>query len=561
MAETEGLLVKLRSSGNRGFAAAKSLGEFEPILEVPRGTADAFGLASPDPAVWVRVDAGGDAWDRAHHMMARGFAADGNEVLAAEPDMAEQWPMWERETEAPCQRAGQSGKGGKAVGKPEGWHLRDEFSGLRSARGEVSAEDQAKVTVVHLDTGYDPQHVTCPRNIDAGRQRNFTREGKPDSAIDVTPTGGLLNSRGHGPGTIGILAGAEPAAPIGGYDDEIGGAPDVAVIPVRIANSVVRLSTGTVARGFGYAADCAADIVSMSMGGLASAAVADAVNLCYDKGIVMVTAAGNFVRKGRLSSPRSIVYPARMRRVLAATGVMADGNAYYGLAAGELQGCHGPDSKMDTALAGWTPNILWPELGCTDVIDHDGAGTSSSTAQVAAAAALWIANYRAKLAKYPEAWMKGEAVRQALMRSARKTTARLDKVEVREMLGAGALDARAALAAWPLAAGKLEKAPVASASWAWLRLLTGRGVGVAAAALAPRERMLELEILQIAGTEQVEPELRDIGSDPEAEDVSDKQRRRYLETVRDSGLASNSLRHAIDRALGVRTPSLRKVKT
>ena len=76
-------------------------------------------------------------------------------------------------------------------------------------------------------------------------------------------------------------------------NDYLGGAPLAQVVPVRIANSVVHLWTSTVAQGFDYARQINADVVSMSMGGLPSAAWADAVNAAYEAGIVLVCAAGN----------------------------------------------------------------------------------------------------------------------------------------------------------------------------------------------------------------------------------------------------------------------------
>lgn len=109
-------------------------------------------------------------------------------------------------------------------------------------------------------------------------------------------------------------------------------------------------------------------------------------------GIVMVTAAGN----NYPFTPVSIVYPGRFHRVIAACGVMADGTPYIreNVRAGKMAGNYGPDSKMDTALAAFTPNIAWAEINCESIVDMDGAGTSSATPQIAAAAALWLLEQR-----------------------------------------------------------------------------------------------------------------------------------------------------------------------
>jgi hypothetical protein len=240
-----------------------------------------------------------------------------------------------------------------------------------------------------------------------------------------------------------------------------------------------------------------------------------------------------------------------MRRVLAATGVMADGSPYFGPPLTTMQGCHGPASKMETAIAGWTPNAPWVELGCNNVIDFDGSGTSAATPQVAATAALWIAKYRVQLARYPKLWMRGEAARQALLQSARKTTAKLNQAQVREALGAGTINAVAALALAPMNAAALREAPIASADWAWLKLLSGEGVGIAAIG-SPRSRMLGLELLQVV---QLDPALETLVDDPDGSVPTEAQRRGFLEAVRDSSASSNTLKGAIDRALGKAGPT------
>ena len=99
---------------------------------------------------------------------------------------------------------------------------------------------------------------------------------------------------------------------------------------------------------------------------------------------------------------------------------MADGRAYAGLAAGTMQGSYGPESKMQTALGAYTPNVPWAAIECGKSVDMDGAGTSAATPQIAAAAALWLAEHRQALAQYQEPWMRVEAVRRALFTSRRR---------------------------------------------------------------------------------------------------------------------------------------------
>ncbi|MER9191210.1 S8 family serine peptidase [Mesorhizobium australicum] len=548
--EVNGLLVKVRAGGAFAGANLAMLGKAEVILDVPPGSTGGMGLAADEHTQWVMVDAGDQSWDRAHMLMAQGFSANANNVVAAEPDVVQQFPTDRAAKTAKCQNDPPKSTGGLMAGPHFAWHLDDNFSGLRSARASVADIDQQKVLIAHLDTGYDPNHKARPANILTALERNFTGEGQPNSAQDVTP-GGIGQNPGHGPATIVLLAGGDPGGLSGGITGALGGIPNARILPIRIADSVVRLSTSTMVKGFAYALDNKAHVLSMSMGGLASSAVADVVNQCYEAGMVMVAAAGNFI--GGVPSPRSIVYPARMRRVIAATGVMANGAAYFDLDVGTMQGCHGPDAKMDTALAGWTPNTPWAELGCLTNVDQNGSGTSSATPQVAATAALWIARNFVAHQAYPQAWQRGEAVRQALFEAGRRTTPLLNAAAVRELLGQGTVDALRALEVKPAAAQSLTRAPVASASLAWLRLLSGTGVGVATAAASPRAAMLELEILQLT---QLDAQLGGILPDPESGTASDADRKRFLEAVRDSNMGSKALNRAIDVALGIGTTLL-----
>ena len=220
------------------------------------------------------------------------------------------------------------------------------------------------------------------------------------------------------------------------------------MIPVRVAKSVIQLYTSSIARGIDYVTSLRgvepnrAHVLSMSLGGLPSQAWADAVNRAYEAGVIVVAAAGNHFSAGFVGAlARSVVYPARFGRVIAACGVMADLRAYYGLPFGTMQGNWGPKSKMGTAMAAFTPNVPWAELGCDKIVDMDGRGTSSATPQVAAAAALYFQMHRTALEAYPEGWMRVEAVRHALFSSADQYIAGTTN----DMVGNGALRALHAL--------------------------------------------------------------------------------------------------------------------
>ncbi|MDX8496938.1 S8 family serine peptidase [Mesorhizobium sp. VK4C] len=563
------LLVKVRGDG-AGFAAkSRSLGigriDAEPILTVPPGASGAdFEAATDRGATWLRLSARAadtdNPWDDAHGLVARGgdVAIAGADVLAIEPDIVQQWDYkngsgdrgMAASASPVCAFDDQDPSGRQAtVPGVVAWNAGPSFSQFAAARSKAGPK-QANITIAHLDTGFDPGHRTVPAGLLTAKQRNFVDDGTgPDNATDHAPAGTLTSNRGHGTGTLSLLAGnkldgTSPHWP--GFTDFVGGAPQAKILPVRIADWVVRLTTGTMVQGIDYARQQGAQVLSMSMGGLTSQALVDAVNLAYDHGLVMVTAAGN----NFAITPRSIVYPARYNRVLAACGVMGDGRAYAGLDFGTMQGNYGPPSKMKTALGAYTPNVPWAEIDCAKIVDMDGNGTSAATPQVAAAAALWLAEHWDVVKTYSQPWMRIEAVRFALFKAAQKSTPKMNAAEALEKIGQGVVRAFDALAVAPPAESLLRKLPRATYTWSWLDFLTGGNSLAAQSSVASqRQRMLALELMQMAqSTAAVDEAIADPDGDPAT--ISAAARNRYLEAALDQGNPSKPLRVFLEGVLG-----------
>jgi Subtilase family len=575
-----GLLVKVRGNGSAfARATATAFGatsvKVQPILRVPAAPADStMGFAATPATTWLSVEGAATQadhpWDAAHRLLAQGqdFAAAGSNIEAIEPNLAQGWfdeaPQEPQDPNAIldekkfCTFDPQDESGNQASGPGVAWNFNKTFSQLSPARQQVGDKLSA-ITIAHLDTGFDPDHITRPVNL-AGRnlQRNFVSDGFPiDDASDHTPPGfEFARNRGHGTGTLSLLAGNRLDGHSPGwtdFEDFVGVAPTAKIIPVRIADWVVRFTTGTMVQGFGHAHATGAHVLSMSMGGVSSQALVDAVNLAYDAGIVMVTAAGN--NFAWLPSPKSIVFPARLRRVLAACGVMADGRAYADLAIGTMQGNYGPSQKMDTALGAYTPNVPWAQIACGKVVDMNGRGTSAATPQIAGAAALWLAEHWDTVKRYSQPWMRVEAVRQALFQTALKVTARMGAAETREKIGQGVLRAETALAFKPPAEANLAKLPPAQATWSWLDLLLGSGgvsFAVEGGAMSQRRRrMLALELTQMAQRHRKIDEAIDDPDRPPSE-IPAAARNRYLEAALDEGNPSKPLRAVLEAVLGRR---------
>jgi hypothetical protein len=489
--------------------------------------------ASPSPA-----RGSPHPWDEAHRAVADPRAA-GLESLShlqyAEPDLLQHFPYQVPDTtpealEAralPCQYRGLDSDWPPAELR-FAWHLDDAFSGLRAARQRVGEPAGRRVRIAHLDTGYDPEHITRPLLLRTEEQRNFAG-GDANDATDPARHFPLDNP-GHGTATLALLAGCRVQWSESRFDDFLGGAPQAEVVPVRIANSVIHFLTSSMARGIEYAIEAGCDVVSVSMGGVPARAWATAVNRAYEAGVAIFAAAGNRIG---ISPPVSIVYPARFNRVTAVCGVMADRKPYYRPGLHRLmQGCFGPPGKMVTALAAYTPNMPWAVLGCSGLITHDGAGTSSATPQAAAAAALWL--QQANVPADVEPWQKVEAVFHALFASADR-----DVPDRETYFGQGLLRALQALDV-PFR-DDLPMAEPDVVSFPWLRLLGALEAAPADVTPPGRDLMYEVEALQIF---EQSPRLQQLagGADPLRDDPPLEVKKQVLRGLQESPLASDALR-------------------
>ncbi|MCP4003747.1 MAG: S8/S53 family peptidase [bacterium] len=408
-----------------------------------------------------------------------------------------------------------------------GWHLEESYSGLRAAREHVGEPpDDGRVRIGILDTGFDPEHVTCPRFVNRDRARNLTDSGQENDAVDRVEKG-FLHAPGHGTATIGLLAGARVShADLPGGEDWLGGAPWADVVPIRIADSVVHFSSDAMAKGIEYATSIGCHVVSISMGGVPNRRWVKAVNRAYEAGVTIVAAAGN--RYGP-SPPPSQVYPARFHRVIAACGATHARDPYFRSGVHlNMQGCFGPPKRMTSAIAAFTPNVPWAVRGGRDRIEFDGGGTSAATPQIAAAAALWIQQHAMDR---PADWRRVEAVRNALFGAADRDVADVDKY-----FGAGLLRARKALdVGWT---EDVDASPKARVRFPWFRVVTGlESVG--------SDAMLETEALQLYLQSTELQELTG-GADPD-DDLDEATIRKLATAMRHNGQVSRTLSRHLER--------------
>ncbi|MCP3958386.1 MAG: S8/S53 family peptidase [bacterium] len=440
------------------------------------------------------------------------------------------------------------------------WHLRDPYSELRKA-GKRLGDPGKGISVAHLDTGYNEAHATFPEGLDIKKSLDFTQGEIPVPGAEDPCHSGLLKMPGHGTGTLGILAGKRVQVKARGFDfdDYLGAAPRADVRSYRISDSVVHFFPSRMARAIDTAVDQKVDVISLSMGGLPSGALREAVNKAYENGTAVFAASGDFFKFPILpiSTPRTLVYPARFSRVVAVTGVTAKNKTYarapslWTLFRGQwsswmLRGSYGPPGPMKEGLAAYTPNVAWALMSKkspSNLVSVDGAGTSSSTPEVAAAAALWLQMYGTELKSkgHWRSWQKVEAVYRALFDSADKATP--DPSYSKRFFGQGIMKADRALDV--KVPSDLQRRKPARIGFGWLWLILSMTPEESATMSPDPTRDLHREMMQtetaqlVYGSKKLQRILGDHDLEEAIPDL--KKRRAFFRALKNDRRCSETL--------------------
>lgn len=447
----------------------------------------------------------------------------------------------------------------KATDFSPAWHLEKHFGNFVDAWTYNKGQN---IHIAHLDTGYTPRHMGTPRTLLLNEAWNYYEGG--NNVIDPY-LAGPFDQPGHGTATLALLAGGNINIQFDAdhnYNGDIGGAPDAAIVIVRIGPSVIHLYTCDLAQGLDHAlapnGGRMCDVVSLSHGGLPSAAWATKVNHLYKAGAVVVAASGDCYNFGIIDvATHFTVYPSAFYRVITATGVTFDHAPYITNKIGKMQGCWGPDKVMRKAIAAYTPNVPWLKWdghkpNGLDADPHgwdmNGGGTSASAPQIAAACALWLSEHGDK---FPAGWRRVEACRHALFESAGNKGANLAQI------GVGTLDAGAMLSEQTLekvqaaySSNQLPYAPPDQVSFPFLRLLFGLpppGPGV--------DEMYETEALQVFYRSRNKEIIDAVTANPEGDKTSPPTPPQ-AKRLRDAFIAEPTLSTALKAHLQARVATL-----
>lgn len=243
--------------------------------------------------------------------------------------------------------------------------VNDPMSGGQYSLDRMRVRDAWSLTtggsgvIAVLDTGVQQDHPDLAGRVLAGR--DF-----------VNNDWNAADDNGHGTWVAGIIAGK----PNDGYG--IAGISwSDTILPVKIMNSSGTGSTSALINGIIWAADNGATVINMSVGGFPySQAVQDAVTYAWNRGAVLVGAAGNNNREESF-------YPASLNNVISVSATQPEDEFSNWSSYGPAVDVSAPGSSVLTTncISSSCPNPGW---GTHTYI----SGTSFATPNVAGVVAL-----------------------------------------------------------------------------------------------------------------------------------------------------------------------------
>ncbi|ALN65495.1 subtilase family protein [Lysobacter antibioticus] len=260
---------------------------------------------------------------------------------------------------------------------PAAWRaIRD--SGVAAAGAEASG-----IFIGHPDTGYtlNPENWTGSTPIPIDDTHDHDYVDNDDDALDPLLEQGLLKNPGHGTGSGSVIVSPDGCQLSGKTQCVSGIAPGARLMPLRVHKSVVVFDTSALSRAIEDAATGRwgqkADVISIAMGGPPSRTLHKAVRNATNNGVVVVAAAGNYVR--------TVVWPARFSESIAVSAINPQCTPWTHASRGRAIDFSAPGEGV------WRATTKAPA-------DYDagmGAGTTFATGTTAGIAALWLSRHRA----------------------------------------------------------------------------------------------------------------------------------------------------------------------
>ena len=268
------------------------------------------------------------------------------------------------------------------------WHLKQinaekAWKKVRDITGNKEGLEAAGVLIAHIDTGY-LHHPETWNEIDGQRpilaEAGYDYFDEDGDALDPLLSSETLDSPGHGTASGSVIV-SPPGCQLAGGDKCVNGTGRGAqLVPLRVHRSVVHFNMKRLAKAIFDVAENRLEVkpqmMSIAMGGPPSWALWKAVNKAEENGILIIAAAGNFVR--------TVVWPARFSSVIAVAATNVHCRPWIHSSRGLSVDISAPGESI------WRATLDKNH----EYINGMGMGTTFATGNTAGVAALWIARHQ-----------------------------------------------------------------------------------------------------------------------------------------------------------------------
>jgi hypothetical protein len=293
------------------------------------------------------------------------------------------------------------------------WHLKqirvvEAWEKVRGHRGVAEGAEADGLLVAHIDTGYRDhpetwKEVEGKRPVDPGRGYDYYDgdEDPRDPLLDDR----FLDNPGHGTASGSVIV-SPPGCQLENAEGCVNGvARGAQLVPLRVHRTVSQFNTANLSKAIRDVAEGRVSgqpkLISIAMGGPPTLSMWKAVRKAEKNGVLVVAAAGNYVR--------TVVWPARFRSTIAVAAIGVQCRPWKHSSRG---------SKVDISSPGesvWRASFNKEK----EFINGMGKGTTFATGNTSGAAGLWLAYHsdNPKLKELQEQGKVTRAFRQALNES------------------------------------------------------------------------------------------------------------------------------------------------
>ncbi len=353
----------------------------------------------------------GKAFDRAYSIQAQIGAQ------RVEPNIQVIMPVREFEGATPTRSSGKGDEHDPLAKQDDQWSLKQiqafqAWEKIRRRYQVLEGSEAEGILIAHPDTGYLPHpeiwdEFNGIRPIDEGKGYNYY-EGNANPE-DPLLKDRLLDHPGHGTASASVII-SPPGCQLPGNSKCVNGvAPGAQVIPLRVHRTVSQFNTGALTKAIQDVADGNIQgnpkLISIAMGGPPTYSMWKAVKAAEDKGVLIIAAAGNYVK--------TVVWPARFESTIAVAAHNVRCQHWKGSSNGNAVDISAPGESV------WRATLSEEHQ---DIIGM-GKGTTFATSHTSGAAALWLVWHQDKPKILEELQANGlitKAFRKILKDSARR---------------------------------------------------------------------------------------------------------------------------------------------